>query len=243
MLALPKKNSRSNNSKKYQQIPLIQADLMFSRITFTAKGDGKLIKRLTSPAVLSSALADVAAHYYKAAATDACPLRTLCFDKLASIRDRLRLQRGEDWDVATPGSIMLEADVAAMLKRSKVKLALIFARYAVDVGLQPPYRRGHWTAGCMSRFAEQSGLGKGLNRITLHRLVDDVTDQEFQGGRGEEDMLSFHAFHLCLIAIAERNCKSLPAANSSPVDRLRIILLRLNVLSAQDLLTFQRQKS
>lgn len=232
----PRSRSHTMPSKRHTLF-LSQADLIFSRV---AKVDGQLAMRLATPGYLATALADVAAHCFKdgasASSTDPVALRKMCCELLSPLRDRLRLQRGDCWDVSSAASVVSEAEIVGVLQRSQRRLASIFFRYACGVGAAPPYRRGHWTAASISRFAAEAGLGKALNHATLYRLFDDITDQEFQSGQGKEDMLSFHAFQVCLVAIAERTFRSM---KPSSTDRLRVLLLRLNALSAQDLATFQ----
>jgi len=238
--ASPKQRQPSQTRSRWRRLTLSQADLMLQRAT-SATMDGQLAMRLMTPGALALAFSYVASHCLRKqvdAEEDNEPMRMFCRELLDPLCEKMLLLAGEEWDLAAIDAIAAQPDVAALIKRNQSRVSVTFLRYAYKVGAPEPYRKGHWTASSMSRFSADYHLGYKLSHSMMHKLFDDCTEREFEAGRGEEDMLSFQAFQLCLVAMAEKLFQGLkPAAE----ERLRTLFLRMNALGAEDLAAFNTQ--
>jgi hypothetical protein len=236
----PSRRKSIRDKTLWRPLSTKQADIILSRATNAFK-DGNLSMKLVAPANLALAMLDIAANCRKHAVEEpfdvAATLQLLFATVLCPLCDRLLTNRVVDWDVSAAVNIMSGGE-DGILQRSQKRLVTLFFNHSQNKGSPPPYRSGHWTAATMPRLLSEGDLEGSLSNFSLHRLFDLVTDQQFQAGAGKEDMLSYQGFQVCLIAIAERLFSD---EKNTPADRLRVFLLRLNALKAEDLSSSQAQ--
>jgi hypothetical protein len=112
--------------------------------------------------------------------------------------------KGVGKDVRAGVVALAEHEVADLLRQCQRGLKAVFAIYASGVGASEPYRKGHWTARDVSRFAAETGLATDLSHALLQQLFSACASYETSCGRGEDGKLSFDCFQLALVVASLR---------------------------------------
>lgn len=152
-------------------------------------------------------------------------LDVLCCEVLVPMGDHIL--KGVAQDVRAAVSVLADREVVNLLRRCQQGLTGVFGGYASGVGALPPYKRGHWTAKDVSRFANDAGLIADLSHALLQRLFVACAAYEASGGRGEEEKVSFDCFLLALVATSQRIYSK---SSRSPLRILATLLRRISVM-------------
>lgn len=129
-------------------------------------------------------------------------------------------------DVLSAVEILQQQEVFSLLNRVQKGLELVFGKYAASPGAAEPYKRGHWTAQAMRKFAADSELSAELSYPSIQRLFGECVQYDSSEGRsGSDGKMSFSCFKLALVLIAQRvHC----APGCTPLTRVALLLLRLS---------------
>lgn len=200
-----------------------QADLTLARAADT--GCRGVVPRLRTAEAFAQALIDVAV--YSSPELSAMPdqaLEVLCDAVLVPLG--AAVLPGVTHDVQVASSALADRDVAALLRRCQQGLSALFARYASGARGPDPYRRGHWTARDVSRFAADAGIVADLSHALLQQLFCACASFEANHSRGEDDKVSFACFLLALVATSQRIYAT---QRKSPHQALARMLRRISV--------------
>jgi hypothetical protein len=181
--------------------PLVQAEADLSFVQAAAAGEQQ-IPRLGSIDAFTCALTNVAIRCHGAYSYGLDALRALCENELRKLAERLPSNEGLQNLLALMAE---DSGIAGVLRANSQLLAKVFSRYALEVNKSSYYRKGYWSLGAVSRWSADFNLMAGLSHQTLHEFFVDCTGHDVaKGGGYESGKLSFHAFHLLVMAISQR---------------------------------------
>eukprot|EP00929_Paragymnodinium_shiwhaense_P107759 TRINITY_DN74120_c0_g1_i1.p1 TRINITY_DN74120_c0_g1~~TRINITY_DN74120_c0_g1_i1.p1 ORF type:complete len:756 (-),score=168.15 TRINITY_DN74120_c0_g1_i1:242-2509(-) len=164
-------------------------------------------------------------------AADGEGLNAFCARFLVPLADRLLSSLGRDV-LAAEELLAMEPVVAELFRGCRQGLAAVFKKYATGIGALEPYRRGHWTAKAISRFATEAGFVADLSHSLLHHVFGACAAAEAENGRGAESKLSFSGFMLMLVVVAQLVQSRGPPGKASgtvPQENVARFLLRISV--------------
>lgn len=200
--------------------------------------------RLVTVEAFALALAKIAKRCYPDIASESrhTALRFFCARILDPIHGR-HLLREEAWTTQPAIALLYQPPIAALLSRSAKQLAEIFASRAIGRNRPEPYRQGHWTIAALFSLATEADFLKYFSRAYLAELFEECVFDEVSEGRGQPDKMSFGAFKVCLIAIAQYAAWPRMGAvtqTEGATSRVRQLLMQMNALSPVDLALCRR---